>query len=102
MATAAWPIWRPGARCKKGGTVAKKGTGWASKGVPEFLYSDAGQENAAQHAIRPSNAAILKKYASTFKPIQLFAVDEFFGSFAEAQKLHFNDGRSPDKLYTVK
>ena len=83
-------------------TVAKKGTADQAKTYLNFLYSDAGQEIAAQHAIRPSNPAILKKYASTFKPIQLFTVDEFFGSFAEAQKVHFNDGGQFDKLYTVK
>ena len=83
-------------------TVAKKGTAEQAKAYLNFLYSDAGQEIAAQHAIRPSNPAILKKYASTFKPIQLFTVDEFFGSFAEAQKVHFNDGGQFDKLYTVK
>ena len=83
-------------------TVAKKGTAEQAKAYLNFLYSDAAQEIAAQHAIRPSNAAILKKYAGTFKPIQLFTVDEFFGSFAEAQKVHFNDGGQFDKLYTVK
>jgi sulfate transport system substrate-binding protein len=83
-------------------TVAKKGTVEQAKAYLNFLYTDAAQEIAAQHAIRPSNAAILKKYASTFKPIQLFTVDEFFGSFAEAQKVHFNDGGQFDKLYTVK
>ena len=83
-------------------TVAKKGTAEQAKAYLNFLYSDAGQEIAAQHALRPSNPAILKKYASTFKPIQLFTVDEFFGSFAEAQKVHFNDGGQFDKLYTVK
>ena len=83
-------------------TVAKKGTAAEARAYLNFLYSDAGQEIAAQHAIRPSNPAILKKYASTFKPIQLFTVDEFFGSFAEAQKVHFNDGGQFDKLYTVK
>jgi len=83
-------------------TVAKKGTAEQAKAYLNFLYTDAAQEIAAQHAIRPSNAAILKKYASTFKPIQLFTVDEFFGSFAEAQKAHFNDGGQFDKLYTVK
>ena len=83
-------------------TVAKKGTAEQAKAYLNFLYTDAAQEIAAQHAIRPSNAAILKKYASTFKPIQLFTVDEFFGSFAEAQKVHFNDGGQFDKLYTVK
>ncbi len=83
-------------------TVAKKGTSEQARAYLNFLYSDAGQEIAAQHAIRPSNPAMLKKYASTFKPIQLFTVDEFFGSFAEAQKVHFNDGGQFDKLYTVK
>ena len=83
-------------------TVAKKGTADAAKAYLNFLYTDAGQEIAAQHAIRPSNAAILKKYAATFKPIQLFTVEEFFGSMAEAQKVHFNDGGQFDKLYTVK
>jgi sulfate transport system substrate-binding protein len=83
-------------------TVAKKGTADAARAYLNFLYSDEGQEIAAQHAIRPRNAAILKKYASTFKPIQLFTVDEYFGSFAEAQKVHFNDGGQFDKLYTVK
>jgi len=83
-------------------TVAKKGSTEAARAYLNFLYSDAGQEIAAQHAIRPSNAAILKKYASTFKPIALFTVEEYFGSLAEAQKVHFNDGGQFDKLYTVK
>jgi sulfate transport system substrate-binding protein len=83
-------------------TVAKKGTAEQAKAYLNFLYSDEGQEIAAQHAIRPYNPAILKKYAATFKPIQLFTVEEFFGSFAEAQKVHFNDGGQFDKLYTVK
>ena len=42
----------------------------------------------------------LKKYASTFKPLQLFTVQELFGSLGEAQKVHFNDGGQFDKLYT--
>ena len=44
----------------------------------------------------------LKKYANTFKPMQLFTVNEYFGSLAEAHKVHFNDGGQFDKLYTVK
>ena len=82
-------------------TVAKKGTADAAKAYLNFLYSDEGQEIAAKHAIRPSNPAILKKYANVFKPITLFRVEDYFGSFAEAQKVHFNDGGQFDKLYTV-
>ena len=83
-------------------TVAKKGTGDLAKAYLNYLYSDEAQEIAAKHALRPTNPAILKKYSKTFKPLQLFTVNEVFGSFAEAQKVHFNDGGQFDKLYTVK
>jgi sulfate transport system substrate-binding protein len=83
-------------------TVAKKGTADLAKAYLNYLYSDEAQEIAAKHALRPRNLAILKKYANTFKPIQLFTVQELFGSLAEAQKVHFNDGGQFDKLYTVK
>ena len=83
-------------------TVAKKGTADLAKAYLDYLYSDEAQEIAAKHALRPRSAVILKKYASTFKPIQLFAVSEYFGSLSEAQKVHFNDGGQFDKLYTVK
>ncbi len=83
-------------------TVARKGTGEVAKAYLDYLYSDEAQEIAAKHALRPRSAAILKKYASTFKPIQLFTVAEYFGSLSEAQKVHFNDGGQFDKLYTVK
>ena len=83
-------------------TIAKKGTGDLAKAYLNYLYSDEAQEIAAKHALRPTNPAILKKYSKTFKPLQLFTVNEVFGSFAEAQKVHFNDGGNFDKLYTVK
>ena len=83
-------------------TVAKKGTAEVAKAYLDYLYSDEAQEIAAKHALRPRNANILKKYSATFKPIQLFTVQELFGSLEQAQKVHFNDGGQFDKLYTVK
>ncbi|HEY0200227.1 MAG TPA: sulfate ABC transporter substrate-binding protein [Burkholderiaceae bacterium] len=80
-------------------TVAKKGTAEVAKAYLDFLYSDEAQEIAAKHALRPRSQAVLKKYASTFKPLQLFTVQEVFGSLGEAQKVHFNDGGEFDKLY---
>lgn len=82
-------------------TVNKKGTGAVAKAYLDYLYSDEAQEIAARHALRPRNAAILKKYASTFKPVQFFTVQDYFGSLGEAQKVHFNDGGKFDQLYTV-
>jgi len=83
-------------------TVAKKGTAELAKAYLDHLYSDEGQEIAARHALRPRSQAVLKKYASTFKPLQLFTVQELFGSLGEAQKVHFNDGGQFDKIYIVK
>jgi len=83
-------------------TVAKKGTGELAKAYLDYLYSEEAQEIAAKHAIRPRNPAILKRYAATFKPVQFFTVQDYFGSLAEAQKVHFNDGGKFDQLYTVK
>ena len=83
-------------------TVAKKGTADLARSYLQFLYSEEGQEIAAKHSIRPRNPAVLKKYAATFKPINLFTVQELFGSLSEAQKVHFNDGGLFDKIYTVK
>ncbi|EGI78538.1 sulfate ABC transporter substrate-binding protein [Hylemonella gracilis] len=83
-------------------TVAKKGTADVAKAYLDFLYTDEAQEIAAKHALRPTSQAVLKKNAATFKPIQLFTVSEVFGSAAEAQKVHFNDGGKFDQIYTVK
>ena len=83
-------------------TVAKKGTAAEAKAYLDFLYSPEGQEIAAKHNIRPRNEAVLKKYAAAFKPIKLFTVEQYFGSLADAQKVHFNDGGQFDKLYTTK
>jgi len=83
-------------------TVAKKGSGELAKAYLDYLYSDEAQEIAAKHALRPRSPALLKKYANTFKPIQLFTVSDYFGSLSEAQKVHFNDGGQFDKIYTVK
>lgn len=82
-------------------TVAKKGTADQAKAYLTYLYSDDAQEIAAKHNIRPSNPAVLKKYSATLKPIKLFTVNEYFGSLAQAQKVHFNDGGQFDKLYSV-
>ncbi|MEY2804400.1 MAG: Sulfate-binding protein precursor [Pseudomonadota bacterium] len=83
-------------------TVTKKGTAEVAKAYLDHLYSEEAQEIAAKHALRPRNAHILKKYSATFKPIQLFTVQEVFGSLEQAQKVHFNDGGLFDKIYTLK
>lgn len=81
-------------------SVKKKGTSELAKAYLDWLYSEEAQEIAAKHALRPRSPTVLKKHAAVFKPLQLFTVQELFGSLGEAQKLHFNDGGQFDKLYT--
>ncbi len=82
-------------------TAAKKGSSALAKTYLDYLYSDEAQEIAAKHALRPRSEAILAKHQDQFKPIAQFAVSKYFGSLAESQKVHFNDGGQFDKLYQV-
>jgi sulfate transport system substrate-binding protein len=70
-----------------------------SRAYLEYLYSDAGQELAAQHYFRPKNQTILSRYASRYKQLDLFTVDEVAGSWQKAQKVHFADGGIFDQIY---
>ena len=82
-------------------TAAKKGSSALAKTYLDYLYSDEAQEIAAKHAKKHNTEAILAKRKDQFKPIAQFAVSKYFGSLAEAQKVHFNDGGQFDKLYQV-
>ncbi len=76
----------------------KKGTRAVAQAYLEYLYSDEGQELAAKHYLRPRSAKVLAKYASTFKPVNMFTVADVFGSLKNAQKVHFSDGGEFDKI----
>jgi len=80
-------------------TVKKKNTAAQAQAYLDFLYSPEGQEIAARHNIRPHNEAVLKRHSAVFKPIKLFTVEQYFGSLANAQKVHFNDGGQFDKIF---
>ncbi|MED3645671.1 sulfate ABC transporter substrate-binding protein [Halalkalibacterium halodurans] len=77
----------------------KKGTREVAEAYLEYLYTDIGQELAAEHYYRPREEDILAKYSEVFPEIQLFTIDEMFGSWSEAQKTHFDDGGVFDQIY---
>jgi sulfate transport system substrate-binding protein len=81
----------------------KHGTRATAQAYLEHLYSDEGQELAAKHYYRPRNEKILARYAAgRFPNIALFSVDEVFGSWAQAQKTHFDEGGTFDRIYANK
>ncbi|MFZ6647574.1 sulfate ABC transporter substrate-binding protein [Undibacterium sp. TJN25] len=82
--------------------VNKQGNRKQATAYLQFLYSEAGQEIIARHYLRPRSEAAAKKYAASFKPIRLFTVDEVFGGWKQAQKVHFDDGGEFDKIFQAK
>jgi sulfate transport system substrate-binding protein len=79
--------------------VDKKGTRQIAEAYLQYLYTDEGQEIAARHFYRPTNEKIAEKYAKQFPTIKLFKVDDAFGSWKNAQKVHFDDGGTFDQIY---
>ena len=79
--------------------VDKKGTRKAAEAYLQYLYTDEGQEIAAQNYYRPISEKVAKKYAAQFPKVKLFTIDEAFGGWTTAQKAHFSDGGSFDQIY---
>ncbi len=82
--------------------VEKKGTRKLAQAYLDYLWSKEGQENAAQNYLRPRDAELLKKYASSFPLIKTFTVDEVFGGWSKASPTHFKDGGTFDQIYQSK
>lgn len=78
--------------------VDEKGTRELATEYLNYLYSDEGQEIAAQNFYRPRNRKILAKYEHIFKPIKLFTVDEAFGGWVTAHNEHFADDATFDQV----
>ena len=79
--------------------VDKKGTRDLAEEYLNYLYSDVGQEIAAQNFYRPRNQEILERYRDIFPPLELFTIDEAFGSWVKAYNDHFADGATFDQIY---
>ncbi len=79
--------------------VDKRGTRQIAEAYLEYLYSEEGQEIAAKHFYRPTHPKVAEKYAAKFPKIELFKIDEAFGGWKNAHKLHFADGGTFDQIY---
>ena len=81
--------------------VDRKGTRKAAEAYLRFLYSEEGQQIAAENFYRPTDAKVAQKYASRFPNVTLFTVDDAFGGWRTAAKTHFADGGTFDQIYTA-
>jgi sulfate transport system substrate-binding protein len=78
--------------------VDEHGTRAAAEAYLNFLYTPEGQEIAARHYFRPRLAQIAARHADAFPPVKTFAIDEVFGSWKQAQKIHFEEGGVFDQI----
>ncbi|MEQ1777487.1 MAG: sulfate ABC transporter substrate-binding protein [Nitrosomonas sp.] len=79
--------------------VDKRGTRQVAEAYLQYLYSEEGQEIAAKHFYRPTDAKVAEKHASKFPKIELFKIDDAFGGWKNAHKVHFADGGTFDQIY---
>ena len=77
--------------------IDKKHTREAATDYLRYLWSPAGQEIAASNYLRPRDETVAKEHAAQFPAITLFGVDAF-GGWAQAQKTHFDDGGTYDRI----
>jgi sulfate/thiosulfate transport system substrate-binding protein len=79
--------------------VDKRGTRAVAEAYLQHLYTREGQEIAAKHYYRPRDAAVLAANAARFPDLPLVTVKQAFGNWAKAQRDHFADGGSFDRIY---
>lgn len=79
--------------------VDKKGTRAAAEAYLKYWYTPEGQEIAARNSYRPRDAEIAKKYENSFAKVELFTIDDVFGGWTKAQKVHFSEGGVFDQIY---
>lgn len=80
--------------------VDKRGTRKVAEAYLQYLYSDEGQDIAGKHFYRPRSPKIAEKYKDQFVKVNLFTIDDVFGGWQQAQKVHFADGGIFDQIYT--
>jgi sulfate/thiosulfate transport system substrate-binding protein len=78
--------------------VDKRGTREVAEAYLRFLYTAEGQEIAARHFYRPRLESVAEKHSETFVKVELFTIDEVFGGWKSAQRVHFSDGGIYDQI----
>jgi sulfate transport system substrate-binding protein len=80
--------------------VDRKGTRMVAEAYLDYLYTPEGQDIVARNFFRPTDEAVVERYAEQFPAMRLFTIDSAFGGWERAQKQHFNDGGTYDRLFT--
>lgn len=80
--------------------VDKRGTREVAEAYLKYLYSEEGQTIAAENFYRPTLDSVKEKFKDKFHDINLFTLQDVFGTWDETQQKHFSDGGIFDQIYT--
>ena len=80
----------------------KHGTRAVAQAYLEFLYTEPGQEICAKHFYRPIDEKVAAKYGGQFPKVETFKIDAVFGGWQNAQKTHFNEGGTFDRIFQAR
>ncbi|SFG25364.1 sulfate transport system substrate-binding protein [Palleronia marisminoris] len=75
-----------------------RGTEEVARDYLNFLYTPEGQEILASFNNRVHDEAVVEANADRFPEVELFTVEDKFGSWADAQETHFGSGGTLDQL----
>lgn len=82
--------------------VEAKGTRAAAEAYLKFLYSAEGQETAARHHYRPSDAEVWKRHAADFPDLKLFPITAIAKDWDEAFSRFFAEGAIYDQIFAAR
>ncbi|MEO6053082.1 MAG: sulfate ABC transporter substrate-binding protein, partial [Chthoniobacterales bacterium] len=79
--------------------VDRHGTREVSTEYLKNLWSPQGQQIAVKYFFRPQSPELLAANENLFPKLTLYRIDDIFGSWGNAQKVHFADGGLFDQIY---
>lgn len=82
--------------------VERKGTRKVAEAYLNYLYTEEGQDIAGKNFYRPISAKAQAKYVKQLPKLNLFTLENAFGSWEKVGKDHFADGAQFDQIYTKK
>jgi sulfate/thiosulfate transport system substrate-binding protein len=82
--------------------VDRKGTRAVAEEYLRFLYTEEAQDLIGKHFYRPISTTAQTKYAKQLPKLNLFTIEQAFGSWSRASAVHFVDGGVFDQIYANK
>ncbi|GLK71902.1 thiosulfate ABC transporter substrate-binding protein CysP [Ancylobacter dichloromethanicus] len=81
--------------------VDKRGSRQIATDYLSYLYTPEGQKIAAELNNRVVDPKVAEEFKAKFAPVRLVKVEDVFGGWANAQKVHFASGGKLDELFVA-